>query len=183
MPELLLIGGPNGAGKTTFARELLTHEIKGLRFLNNDEIARGLSPFDPGQVTRKAARILLGEFDDLVARGSDFALESTLSGRTHAGLLRQAHRAGYRITLHFLWIPSAKISLARVRQRVKMGGHDVPKADILRRYDRILGQLADLYLPLADRWRLWVSEDLRFEALATSETHTIADVVRFLDSP
>ena len=64
-----------------------------------------------------------------------------------------------------------------------MGGHDVPEADILRRYDRILGQLADLYLPLADRWRLWLSEDLRFEALATSETHTIADVVRFLDSP
>jgi len=183
MPELLLMGGPNGAGKTTFARELLTHELKGLRFLNNDEIARGLSPFDPSSVTRRAARILLGEFDDLVARGSDFALESTLSGRTHAGLLRRAHEAGYRITLRFLWIPSAKISLARVRQRVKMGGHDVPEADILRRYDRIIGQLADLYLPLADRWRIWLSEDLRFEALATSETHTISGVIRFLDSP
>lgn len=180
MPELLLIGGPNGAGKTTFARELLTRELKGLRFLNNDEIARGLSPFDPAPVTRKAARILLGEFDDLVARGSDFALESTLSGRTHAGLLRQAHHAGYRITLHFLWIPSAKISLARVRQRVKMGGHDVPEADILRRYDRILGQLADLYLPLADRWIIWSSQDQKFTALANSESHVISDVVPFL---
>jgi predicted ABC-type ATPase len=60
MPELLLMGGPNGAGKTTFARELLTHELKGLRFLNNDEIARGLSPFDPAPFTRKATRILLG---------------------------------------------------------------------------------------------------------------------------
>ncbi len=57
MPELLLIGGPNGAGKTTFARELLTRELKGMRFLNNDEIARGLSPFDPASVGRKAARV------------------------------------------------------------------------------------------------------------------------------
>lgn len=180
MPEILLIGGPNGAGKTTFAREFLTHEMKGIRFLNADEIARGLSPFDPDRVARKAGRILLTEITGLTDAAEDFALESTLSGRAHAHLLRQARSAGYRITLHFLWIPSAKVSLARVRQRVKKGGHKVPTVDIFRRYDRVMRNLVELYLPLMDRWRLWSSEGLRFSALASSETHAISDVAAFL---
>jgi predicted ABC-type ATPase len=78
VPELILIGGPNGAGKTTFAREYLPRELEGMRFLNNDEIARGLSPFNPDQVNLKAGRILLGEINELIATGKDFALESTL---------------------------------------------------------------------------------------------------------
>lgn len=180
MPDLILIGGPNGAGKTTFAREFIPHEMKGLRFLNADEIARGLSPFDPDRVARKASRILLEEIADLTGSAEDFALESTLSGRAHAHILQRAKDSSYHITLHFVWIPSAKVSLARVRQRVKKGGHNVPVADILRRYDRIMGNLVELYLPLADRWRIWSSKDLRFTALASSETHAISDVEAFL---
>lgn len=180
MPDLILIGGPNGAGKTTFAREILTTDLKGLRFLNADEIARGLSPFEPDKVARKAGRILLQEIEEITEKGDEFALESTLSGRAHAHILQRAKDAGYKITLHFLWIPSAKISLARVRQRVKKGGHDVPTADILRRYDRIMRNLIELYLPLVDRWRIWSSADLRYAALASSETHAISDVEAFL---
>ncbi|MCW1923462.1 zeta toxin family protein [Luteolibacter arcticus] len=179
-PKLILIGGPNGAGKTTFAREILTTDLKGLRFLNADEIARGLSPFDPDRVARKAGRILLGEIAELTSSAEDFALESTLSGRSHAHILQRAKDAGYCITLHFLWIPSAKVSLARVRQRVKKGGHNVPIVDIMRRYDRIMKNLIELYLPLADRWGVWSSEALRFSALANSETHAITDVEAFL---
>jgi predicted ABC-type ATPase len=180
MPDIILIGGPNGAGKTTFAKEYLPNEGSCVRFLNADEIARGLSPFDPDRVARKAGRILLEEIAELTRNGEDFALESTLSGRAHAHILQRAKDAGYRITLHFVWIPSAKVSLARVRQRVKKGGHNVPAADILRRYDRIMRNLVELYLPLADRWRVWNSEELRFAALASSETHVISDVEAFL---
>lgn len=180
MPKLILIGGPNGAGKTTFAREILTTDLKGMRFLNADEIARGLSPFDPDRVARRAGRILLEEIDEAIANGRDFALESTLSGRTHATILRQAKESGYEITLHFLWIPSAKVSLARVRQRVKKGGHNVPVADIMRRYDRIMRNLVELYLPLADRWGMWSAEGLAFAGLASSDTHAIFDVEKFL---
>ena len=181
MPKLTLIGGPNGAGKTTFAREILTSDLKGLRFLNTDEIARGLSPFDPDSVARKAGRILLDEIAELITRGQDFALESTLSGRTHARILQRAKAAGYTITLHFLWIPDVRTSLARVRQRVKKGGHDVPEADIMRRYPRIMTNLIELYGPLADFWILWDAQASPVIPLASSERHAIYNLERFLN--
>lgn len=183
MSKLTLIGGPNGAGKTTFAREILTSDLKGLRFLNTDEIARGLSPFDPDSVARKAGRILLEEINELIASGRDFALESTLSGRTHARIFQRAKDAGYTITLHFLWIPDAKTSLARVRQRVKKGGHNVPEADVMRRYARIMANLIELYGPLADQWYFWNSELSPPLSLANFKTHAIYDLERFLELP
>jgi predicted ABC-type ATPase len=180
MPTLILIAGPNGAGKTTFAREILTTDLKGIRFLNADEIARGLSPFDPPSVAFKAGRLLLSEAKGLIENHSDFALESTLSGKSHAPLLKHAIDAKYRIILHFLWLPSAKESIARVRQRVRKGGHDVPTPDIRRRYPRLLRNLVNLYLPLAHEWYFWNAQDLPPIPLANFSTHAIADVDRFL---
>ena len=137
----------------------------------------------PGPGCTQSQPHLAGRIDELIASGEDFALESTLSGRAHAHILKRAKEAGYRITLHFVWIPSAKVSLARVRQRVKKGGHNVPTADIMRRYDRIMRNLVELYLPLADLWWVWSSEELRFAALANSDTHAISDVAAFLAKP
>jgi len=151
-PTIYLIAGCNGAGKTTFAREFLPKEVKCLRFLNADEIARGLSPFDPAAGAFRAARLLLTEFRASLQRRKTFALESTLSGRTHDGLLRRAKALGFRIHLHYLWLPNPRIAVARVRQRVKKGGHDVPAADIRRRFARSLVHLAADYAPLSDRW-------------------------------
>ncbi|MCP5534587.1 MAG: zeta toxin family protein [Akkermansiaceae bacterium] len=182
MPQLILIAGPNGAGKTTFATEILTTDLKGVRFVNADEIARGLSPFDPASVALKAGRILLGEVDELIASGASFALESTLSGRAHAAMLSRAKAAGYEMILHFLWLPSPKESIARVRLRVKKGGHHVPSDDIRRRYPRILDNLTRLYLPLADHWFFWNAQDAPLRLLASSSTHAISDVARFCQS-
>lgn len=182
MPTLILITGPNGAGKTTFAREFLTSDLKGLRFLNADEMAKGLSPFDPASMAFKAGRLLLSEIRELMERGADFALESTLSGKSHVTLLKQAISAGYRIVIHFLWLPSAKESIARVRQRVKKGGHDIPVDDIRRRYPRLLENLTSLYLPLAHEWYFWNSQSLPPVPLANSGTHAIGDVDWFLRS-
>ncbi|MEK7953680.1 AAA family ATPase [Luteolibacter soli] len=181
-PSLILIGGPNGAGKTTFAREILTSDLKGMRFLNADEIARGLSPFDPAEVAFKAGRLLLRELDEQIRSQDSFALESTLSGRGHAPILRQARDQGYRIVLHFLWLPNPKESIARVKQRVRKGGHHVPSEDIRRRYPRIFENLVHLYLPLAHEWYFWSARSLPPIPLANSATHAIADVDGFLRS-
>jgi predicted ABC-type ATPase len=180
MPTLFLIAGPNGAGKTTFATEILTSDLKGVRFINADEIAKGLSPFDPASVAFKAGRILLEEVETLIGSGSSFALESTISGLGHARTIRSAKAAGFRIVIHFLWLPSPQESIARVRLRVKKGGHHVPSEDIRRRHPRLLHNLIHHYLPLADEWIFWSSKGFPPEPLASSATHGIADIDHFI---
>ena len=122
-PTLYIIAGCNGAGKTTFATEFLPHSVHCLRFLNPDEIARGLSPLDPPAANVKAARILLQEIHVAIRRRETFAMETTLSGRTYIHLLKNARANGYEIELHYLWLASPRQAIARVRQRVQKGGH------------------------------------------------------------
>lgn len=180
-PTLLLIAGPNGAGKTTFAGEILTRELKGLRFLNADEIARGLSPFDPSVVAFRAGRLLLEEARGLIDNAQSFALETTLSGKGHVKLIKRAENAGYQVVLHFLWLPGPRESIQRVRQRVIKGGHHVPAKDIRRRYPRIFHNLIHYYLPLVNRWYFWDAHALTFTALANHQTHAIYDIAHFLE--
>lgn len=118
--------------------------------------------------------------DEHITSKTSFALESTLSGRTHAAMLSKAKSAGFRLALHFLWQPSAKESIARVRSRVKKGGHFIPSEDICRRYPRIRENLVHLYLPLADDWFFWDASKFPPRGLASSGTHVISDVDRFV---
>jgi predicted ABC-type ATPase len=153
-PTIYLIAGCNGAGKTTFAKEFLPKEVKCLRFLNADEIARGLSPLDPSAGAVKAARVLLREVHEAIRHAETFGLESTISGVTYIRLLRNAQRRGYTVKLFYLWLPSVEVAVRRVRERVRKGGHDVPAADLRRRFERSLTNLARHYLPLADEWSI-----------------------------
>src|SRR6266478_8603294 len=148
-PTIYLIAGCNGAGKTTFAKEFLPHEVKCLRFYNADEIARGLSPLDPSAGAIKAGRLLLSEVRDSIDRHETFALESTLSGKTYIRIFERALSAGYDLELHYLWLSNVEQAIARVRRRVRMGGHDVPVADIRRRFRRSLTHLVVDYLHVA----------------------------------
>jgi predicted ABC-type ATPase len=150
-PTIYLIAGCNGAGKTTFAKEFLPKEVKCLRFLNADEMARGLSPLDPSAGAVKGARLLLREVHEAIRRAETFGLESTISGLTYLRLLRDAQRRGYVVKLFYLWLPSAEVALRRVRERVRKGGHDVPAADVRRRFERSLTNLARHYLALVDQ--------------------------------
>ncbi|HSH38935.1 MAG TPA: AAA family ATPase [Chthoniobacterales bacterium] len=181
-PTIYLIAGCNGAGKTTFALEYLAQEANCRRFLNADEIARGLSPLDPTIAAMKAGRLLLAEIRSAIARKQTFGLETTLSGRTHIALLQRACERGYDIELHYLWLASPAEALERVRQRVRKGGHNVPAADVRRRYHRGLKNLLSDYLPMATRWIVWDAGRLPPRMLANSSTHSSDQVKLVLRS-
>jgi predicted ABC-type ATPase len=180
-PTLCIIGGCNGAGKTTLARELLPR-LGLMRFLNADEIARGLSPLDPNLTAFKAGRILLEEARSLLGRGENFAIESTLSGKTYLALLRSAKSKGYRVVLHYILIGSATQAVGRVALRVKLGGHHVPEDDIRRRFDRSRKHFLEDYLPLADEWGLWENHSPPALQIADSATHSIQELTAMLES-
>ena len=145
-----MIGGPNGAGKTTAATTLLPKHLDIREFVNADEIARGLSPFNPEGRARAAGRLMIRRIHELISRGESFAFETTCSGRAHAQTLLKCRDAGYRLTLIFLWLSSAKEALSRVARRVAQGGHAVPNGVVVRRYAAGLKNLQRLYLPIAD---------------------------------
>jgi predicted ABC-type ATPase len=154
VPQLIVIAGPNGAGKTTFARNLLP-KIGVEAFLNADLIAAGLSPIRPEASAFAAGRLLLRFWNDHVDARRDFAFESTLSGRTYALMLRKAIEMGYRISIHYLWVPTVQICLRRIRNRVAKGGHNVPALDVRRRFPASLRNFLFLYRPLAAEAFLW----------------------------
>lgn len=178
-PTICIIGGCNGAGKTTLARELLPR-MGLMRFLNADEIARGLSPLDPTLTAFKAGRLVIEEARALVEAGSSFALESTLSGKTWLALLREAKARGYRFVLHYVVISSAAQAVERVRLRVLIGGHHVPEEDVTRRFARSVRHFLEDYLPLADEWGVWDNAHQPTVKLASSGTHSAAEVATIL---
>jgi predicted ABC-type ATPase len=179
-PTIYLIAGCNGAGKTTFAMEFLPKEVKCLRFLNADEIARGLSPLDPSAGARRAGRLLLEEFAKSVKKRETFAVESTLSGKTYARMLKTAKRFGYEIELHYLYLATPEQAIARVRQRVAKGGHDIPESDLRRRFWRSRENLVKVYLQLAVRWTVWDGRELPPKTLASWKRHSIVFVERLI---
>jgi predicted ABC-type ATPase len=148
--ELIVIGGPNGAGKTTVAQVLVPQKLGIAEFINADEIARGLSPFNPNGAALAAGRLMLQRMRSLADQGQSFAIETTCAGKGHVGFLRQCKQAGWQIIFIFLWLPSAQIAIDRVARRVAAGGHDIPAATVARRYTAGLRNMCAHYLPLAD---------------------------------
>jgi len=157
MKKILIIAGPNGAGKTTFAQEFLPNEADCPEFVNADLIAAGLSPFRPEQVAFAAGRLMMNRISALAAAEKSFALETTLSTRSFLRLIPEWQRAGYRVELYFLKLPDADFAIRRVAQRVRMGGHNIPKKTIRRRFDRGWKNLQEHYLELVDTWSLYDS--------------------------
>jgi len=180
-PVFYLFAGSNGAGKTTFARAFLTTQFPvSPRFLNADEIARGLSPLSPESVALKAGRLLLGEIDGCLASGVSFALESTLSGHAQAAILKKAKKAGYEIEIHYLWLPSPSLAVRRVAQRVRKGGHHIPAEDVHRRYRRSIGNFVEVYAALADSWVLWNNVKEPARLILSSRHATLTTLREFL---
>jgi predicted ABC-type ATPase len=154
-PRCIVIAGPNGAGKTTFAREYLPKIAGVIQFVNADLIAQGLSPLDPRLAALAGGRLLLQGVSRLAAARADFAFESTLSGLTYARQLRSWKTNGYRIEIAYLRLRSPQLALRRIAARVRQGGHNVPRADVLRRFARGWENFLHVYRPLADEWTVY----------------------------
>ena len=140
-PQCYVIAGPNGAGKTTFALKYLPMIASCYDFINADEIAKGLSPLDYTAGLLQAGKIFLETLNQKIAQRKDFAFETTLSGRTYLPRIAEWRKAGWFVTLFYLFIPSVDFSSYRVRQRVLRGGHDIPTEDIVRRFPRSIRNL------------------------------------------
>lgn len=186
-PTLIIFAGANGAGKTT-AAEYLLPRLKIKEFVNADEIARGLSPFDPAEQGMEAGRIVLDRTDRLIKDGKSFAIETTLSGRTLAARLKNARKAGYAVEMHYIFCSDANMNLRRITHRVKQGGHHVPADDARRRYWRSLQNLARVYDRLCDRITLYdtTSGDLvafayRDEPDGLYSAYDVEKTLRFFD--
>jgi predicted ABC-type ATPase len=156
--NVYIIAGPNGAGKTTFATKFLPEYASCPNFVNADLIAQGLSPFSPGAAAIKAGRLVLEQIHKFANSRVDFAFETTLSGKLHINLFKSLKAKGYKIHLFFLWIPSTKLAISRIKTRVAEGGHDVPVEDITRRFDRSISNFFKLYQPYIDSWMLFNNE-------------------------
>ena len=153
-PTFWLLAGPNGVGKTTYAMRHLRAVSGSVHFVNLDEIARGLSPLDPSAAQTDAARVALSRARGFMQARATFAMETTLSGRTHLELLKEAAACGLSTAMLYFSVRSPDICLERIARRVAEGGHDVPEPVVRRRFARSLANLP-LYLALCDLWRVY----------------------------
>ena len=152
--KIVIIAGPNGAGKTTFAREFLPKEAGCPVFVNADLIAEGISPFIPEIASFHAGRLMIEEIKRHASSGESFAFETTLSGKTYAQMIPDWRKMGYEVKLIFLYIPDVSITIERVKNRVKQGGHNVSEDTIKRRYKKGLSNF-NLYKQLVNAWVLY----------------------------
>ncbi|MCQ2336710.1 MAG: zeta toxin family protein [Paludibacteraceae bacterium] len=159
MKQLFIIAGPNGAGKTTASYIILPEVLKCNEFVNADEIAKGLSPFNPESVSIQAGRLMLERINQMIKEGKSFAFETTLATRSYVGFIERAKKKGYFVSLIFLYLPSAEQAVERVAMRVKEGGHNIAPDVIVRRYKRGLENLVKLYLPICDSWIIYNNYD------------------------
>lgn len=153
--NLYIIAGCNGAGKTTASFTVLPETLHCREFVNADEIAAGLSPFNPEGVAIQAGRLMIERIIQLLKEGEDFAFETTLATRSYVKLIQQAQKRGYFVTLLFFSLASPEQAEMRVAKRVSQGGHNIPIDVIHRRYDNGLKNLFDLYIPICDYWALY----------------------------
>jgi len=156
VPNLYIIAGCNGAGKTTASYTILPEMLGCKEFVNSDEIAKGLSPFnaDSIAVAVEASRIMYKRIRELIAARKTFALETTLASRSIAKLLQGAQDKGYYVTLLYFWLNTPDLAVERVKNRVAAGGHNVSETTIRRRYGTGIRNLFELYMPICDYWMI-----------------------------
>lgn len=152
MPNLYIISGCNGAGKTTASFTILPEMLNCKEFVNADEIAKGLSPFQPESVSFQAGRIMLERIEELINSGVDFAFETTLTTLSYINTIKLAREKGYSISLLFFWLNDVDLAIERVKIRVSEGGHNIPEETIRRRYFRGTNNLINKFIELSDFW-------------------------------
>lgn len=166
MKKLYVISGCNGAGKTTASYTILPEILNCDEFVNADEIAKGLSPFNPESTSIQAGRLMLNRIKSLLDKGESFAFETTLSTRSYTSFIENAKQNRYSVTLLYLWLNSEDLAIKRVQVRVKEGGHNIPENVIRRRYKNGLYNFFKLYKPIVDDWMFINNSGDSYEIIA-----------------
>lgn len=173
MANLYILAGCNGAGKTTASYSFLPEILDCREFVNSDEFAKSLSPFDPSEASVTASRFMLRRIEYLLERGATFSVETTLATRSLVSIINEAHKRGYVVTILYLWIQSPEMAIQRVRDRVASGGHNIPEAVLRRRYSTGLKYLFEMYMPICDRWMIADNSSSTFMLIAEGDDRRI----------
>lgn len=163
---MYVVSGCNGSGKTTASYTALPELFACSQFVNSDEFAKGLSPFRPEDASVTASRMMVMKIKYLMGLRSDFAVETTLATRSLRKIILAARELGYHVTVLYFWLDSKERAIARVRDRVSNGGHNIPEEVIRRRYDKGLKYFFDDYRFIADRWILADNSEPPFSVVA-----------------
>ncbi len=163
---MFIIAGCNGAGKTTASYTLLPELLDCREFVNADEIAKGLSPFNPEEVAVKAGRLMLTRIRELLESDNDFAFETTLATRSYVNTVKKAQENGFLVTILYFWLNSPELAVERVKERVREGGHNIPEKIIRRRYFAGIKNLFNLYMDITDEWLLIDNSGLNAKTVA-----------------
>lgn len=176
--NLYIIAGCNGAGKTTASFTILPEILDCKEFVNADEIAKGLSPFQPEKVAFESGRIMLNRINALLLNHQSFAFETTLATKSYKGKIIEANRNGYNTTLLFFWLKNANLAKERVRIRVLEGGHNIDSDVIDRRYIKGILNLFDIYLPIVDQVLVFDNSEGKPVLIAEK---SVSDVLSIID--
>jgi predicted ABC-type ATPase len=152
LPTVYLIAGCNGAGKTTASLTLLPEMLECKEFVNADNIAAGISPFQPDKVAIEAGRLMLKRINDLKKIKIDFAIETTLSSRNYISKIKEFQKENYEVILIYFWLNTPLLAIERIKERVKKGGHFIQDEIVTRRYYRGIKNLLQYFIPFCDYW-------------------------------
>ena len=166
MPHLYIISGCNGSGKTTASYAILPELLNCSQFVNSDEFAKSLSPFDPSAASVGASRYMLIKIQYMLAHNLDFCIETTLATRSLMNIVRTAKASGYETTILYFWLNSPELAIRRIRARVEAGGHNIPDDVVRRRYYMGLIYFFDNYVPMCDHWMLADNSKIPFTIVA-----------------
>ena len=179
--KLYIIGGCNGAGKTTASFNILPDLLNCKEFVNADEIARGLSPFQPEKVSIEAGRLMINRIDELINSNQDFSFETTLSTRSFVKTIETARAHGYYVTLIFFWLESVELARDRVKKRVAEGGHNIQSDVIERRYHSGIKNLFELYHNKVDSLLIYDNSTSVSELIAEKEISNSSLIIHNLE--
>ncbi len=176
--NLYIIAGCNGAGKTTASFTILPEILDCKEFVNADEIARGLSPFQPEKVSFEAGRIMLKRIDELFSENENFAFETTLATKSYKEKILKDQENGYFVTLLFFWLINTELAKERVKTRVLEGGHHIPDDIIERRYYNGILNLFNIYLPIVDQLLIFDNSEGKHKLIAEKNDGEQISIIR-----
>lgn len=175
--NLYIISGCNGAGKTTASYTVLPEVLDCREFVNADEIARGLSPFNSESVAIEAGRLMLSRIEELLERDESFSIETTLATKSYINLVRRAQAKGYNVKLLFFWLNSPGLAVQRVAERVAKGGHNIPMDVIRRRYVAGISNLFRLFMREVDYWEIYDNSEYPAVQIATGGKNEKTEII------